>query len=211
MAPALPPQDSEGEIRKIMSLLGKKKTEEGGRTGDGERTVWMVYWDHYARNSWLHGSTLSFLPDGSVLFENTGMPPGFAVREWFSSTVDPVRRLEPQLPLLEEEVTYFVRAEKDEEPEGGSFLRFNFYDRQGELLGFQLIQGNEGFFVYPKGAFRYSLQLVQGGARKIRFRCIAIMEEETYRSLEREEHAGEGLDRKWLEEGIRRKRRTIRL
>lgn len=211
MAGALPPENSEGEIREKMSLSGEQRNRGEEKKTEEEHVVWVVYWDHYAQDSWLHGSELSFFPDGSVLFENTGMPPGFPVKEWFSSTVDPVRRMEPQLPLLEEGTSYYVRADKDEEPEGGSFLRFNFYDRQGELVSFQLISGNEGSFVCPEGAFRYTLQLVQGGARRIRFRSIAIMEQETGDLLGNGEDTAGRRNRQWLEEGIRRRKRTIRL
>ena len=43
-----------------------------------------------------------------------------------------------------------------------------------------MISENEGTFVYPEGAFRYSLQLVQGGASRILFRRIEIVPEQNW-------------------------------
>ncbi len=194
-----------------MSIWGKKKTEKPGESArDAERIIWLVYWDHYAQNCWLYGSTVSFLPGGEVLFENTGMPPGFPIREWFSVTDYSWQRMEPQLPLLEENLSYHVRAFKEDEPEKGSFLRLNFYDRQGELLGFQMIQENEGSFVCPKGTFRYTLQLVQGGARKVRFRYLLLMEEETWQEWEENPEFGAYAEEK-VRKAVKAGKRTVRV
>ncbi len=189
-----------------------KKTEQAPVSAEQEeRIVWLVYWDHYAQNCWLYGSTVSFLPDGEVLFENTGMPPGFPIREWFSATDYSQQRIEPQLPLLEEDVSYHMQVFKEDEPEKGSFLRLNFYDRQGDLLGFQMIQENEGSFVCPKGTFRYTLQLVQGGARRIRFRYLLMMEEELWQEWEKNQKQEDSAGKRVLEAAVKAGKRTVRI
>ena len=81
---------------------------------------------------------------------------------------------------LREKEAYHIFADKQDTPEGGSFLRLNFYDQKGDLLEFRMISENEGTFVYPAGAFRYSLQLVQGGASRILFRRIEIVPEQNW-------------------------------
>ncbi len=189
----------------------QKKEQAPACTEPEERIVWLVYWDHYAQNCWLYGSTVSFLPDGEVLFENIGMPPGFPIREWFSATDYSQQRIEPQLPLLEENVSYHVQVFKEDEPEKGSFLRLNFYDRQGDLLGFQMIQENEGSFVCPKGTFRYILQLVQGGARRIRFRYLLMMEEELWQEWEKNPEQEESVGKMALEAAVKAGKRTVRI
>lgn len=191
--------------------MNPEQMQKNGTAEYKENVVWLVYWDHYAQDAWLYGSTISFLPDGAVLFENGEMPPGFSVREWFSLMDYQEKRMEPQLPLLEEKKAYHILTRKMDEPENGSFLRLNFYDRQGELLDFCLLREEEGSFTYPEGAFSYSLQLVQGGAEKIRFRYLALMEEEVWEREKEALHAENSGERVALENAVRLRRRTLRL
>ena len=146
-----------------------------------EKIAWLVYWDDYGQDAYTNGSCIRFEWDGSVIFENEEMPPGFPVKEWYSETDYRLKRREPELPILREKETYHIFADKQDTPEGGSFLRLNFYDQKGDLLEFRMISENEGTFAYPEGAFRYSLQLVQGGASRILFRRIEIVPEQNWK------------------------------
>lgn len=143
-----------------------------------ERIAWLVYWDETAQDSYAYGSTVSFAWDGSVVFENEGMPPGFVIREWYSYSDYGMRQTSPQLPMLEEGKSYRLRIVKRDEPERGSFVRVNYYDRRGELLSFQMLKETEGVLTYPHEAFRYTVQLVQSGARAVHFTQIEIVPEE---------------------------------
>lgn len=143
-----------------------------------ERIAWLVYWDETAQDSYAYGSTVSFAWDGSVVFENEGMPPGFVIREWYSYSDYGMRQTSPQLPMLEEGKSYRLRIVKRDEPERGSFVRVNYYDRRGELLSFQMLKETEGVLTYPHEAFRYTVQLVQSGARAVHFTRIEIVPEE---------------------------------
>ncbi len=143
-----------------------------------ERIAWLVYWDETAQDSYAYGSKMSFAWDGSVVFENEGMPPGFVIREWHSYSDYGARQTPPQLPILEEGKCYHLRIVKQDEPERGSFVRVNYYDRRGELLSSQMLKENEGVLTYPKETFQYTIQLVQGGARAVRFTRIEIVPEE---------------------------------
>ncbi len=145
-----------------------------------EKIAWLVYWDDFGQDAYTSGSSIRFDWDGSVVFENEGMPPGFPVKEWYSETDYQTQRREPELPILQEKESYHIFADKQDFPEGGSFLRLNFYDQKGDLLEFRMIPENEGTFVYPEGAFRYSMQLVQGGASRIFFRRIELVPERNW-------------------------------
>lgn len=190
----------------------ERQTEGGQITGtDPERIVWLVYWDHYAQDAWMHGSTITFHSAADVLFENTGMPPGFSVKEWFSSTDYSEQRIEPQLPLMLEGASYHVEVCKEDEPEDGSFLRLNFYDRQGDLLEFQMIQGTDGSVTCPEGAFRYTAQLVEGGAGRICFHYLLLAQEPVWQELKEALQLPGSAERKALEQAIGAGRRTVRL
>ncbi len=143
-----------------------------------ERIAWLVYWDETVQDSYAYGSTVSFAWDGSVTFENEGMPPGFVIREWHSYSDYRMRQTAPQLPMLEEGKCYCLRIVKQDDPERGSFVRINYYDRRGDLLSFQMLKEKEGVLTYPREAFRYTLQLVQGGARTVYFTRMEIVPEE---------------------------------
>lgn len=145
-----------------------------------ERIAWLVYWNETAQDSYAYGSIVSFAWDGRVIFKNEGMPPGFVIREWYSYSNYGARQTVPQLPLLEEGKRYHLRVVKRDEPNGGSFVRINCYDRRGALLKVQLLKENEGVLDYPAGAFRYTLQLVQSGARAVEFTRAEIVPEENW-------------------------------
>ena len=57
--------------------MNPEQMQKNGTAEYKENIIWLLYWDHYAQDAWLYGSTISFLPDGAVLFENGEMPPGF--------------------------------------------------------------------------------------------------------------------------------------
>ncbi len=147
-----------------------------------EHICWLIYWDENAQDAYAYGSKVTFEWDGTVVFENEGMPPGFVIREWRSYTDYGGQQVAPQLPILEEGKSYYLRVMKRDEPEQGSFVRVNYYDRKGELLGFELLKENENRMTYPKGAYQYTLQLVQGGAKIVRFRRIELVPEENWES-----------------------------
>lgn len=196
-----------------MGIWNRSRTTEDGQAfaSDSERIIWLVYWDHCAQDAWMYGSTITFRSAADVLFKNIGMPPGFSVKEWFSSTDYAEQRLEPQLPLLLEGESYHVRVCREDEPENGSFLRLNFYDRQGDLLEFQMIQGTDGCVTCPEGAFRYTAQLVEGGARRICFHYLLLAEESVWQELQEPLQSKDSAERKVLEQAVRAGRRTVRL
>ena len=51
-----------------------------------EKIAWLVYWDDYGQDAYTNGSRIRFEWDGSVIFENEEMPPGFPVKGWYSET-----------------------------------------------------------------------------------------------------------------------------
>lgn len=195
------------EIRK----KNKSARDDECAASDAEQIMWIVYWDQYAQDAWLYGSTISFRSISEVLFANNGMPPGFPVKEWFSSTNYAEQRIEPQLPLLLEGESYHVLVCKEDEPENGSFLRLNFYDRQGDLLDFQMIQGGEGCVTCPKGSAWYTAQLVEGGARRICFHYLLLAQESVWQEVKDSMQLPGSREKAALEAATLAGRRTVRL
>ncbi|MCD8379752.1 MAG: accessory Sec system protein Asp3 [Lachnospiraceae bacterium] len=134
-----------------------------------DSAAYMIRWDSCSANPYLYGSSVRYMPDGSVRFENELMPSGYVINEWSSDTNFQRDRHEPQLPILWEECSYTFRAYYSEKPAHTVFLRVDFYDHQGSGLGYQIFDKKMGSFRVPKGMFRYTMQLVSGGMKKVNF------------------------------------------
>lgn len=146
---------------------------------NNEYTVYQLGWSQLTRETYLYGSQICFPEEDAVTFENKFMPPQQIVKSWVSLSDYKRSRLEPSLPLLEEEREYHVHSVVKSIPEGCAFVKVVFYDQKGSILSYKVIREEDEDFVYPKGAFSYEIQLVQGGAERIDFQCILLMEGKT--------------------------------
>lgn len=146
---------------------------------EDEYTIYRLDWKQLSQETYLYGSLISFPEEASAVFENKLMPPQRIVKSWFSESDYKYKRSEPSLPLLEEEKKYNIRVMMKCIPEGSCFLRVVFYDQVGRSISYKNIQKTEDTFVYPEGAYSYELQIIQGGAERIYFRTILLMEERT--------------------------------
>ena len=139
-----------------------------------DQMLYLIYWDNYAQNTYLYGSTFRTREDGSVYFENERMPSGFPIKTWSSRTNYQRDRFEPQLPLLVEEERYRVKVCMKADPEGSVLLRVEFFNRQNERISYQFLEGEDCTFEVPKGTWYYRLELVQSGSRRLVFYGILL-------------------------------------
>lgn len=146
-------------------------------TDMSDEVIYTVCWKDYAMNSYLYGSCISFYLDDIVNFKNRLMPSGVAIKEWYSVSDYQSKRVEPMLPLLKEKVSYTLRGFYSSNPDRTVLIRLDFYNRQGENIGFRVMDTSREVFEYPEGAFRYTMQLVQVGSSELIFHHIEIAEE----------------------------------
>lgn len=140
-----------------------------------EPVIYLVRWDNDADRTYLYGTELTRMDDGTVVFTNEMMPSGMVIREWESLTNYQSRRIEPQLPLMEAGDTMTVRLRMRCVPENAVFLRINFYDYHKEQVDFTIIRGGTGTFTFPEGAYSYNLQLIEAGSHRMVFWRIELI------------------------------------
>ena len=155
-----------------------------------ERTVYVIYWDNYGQDAYLYGSGVTFLGDGSVLFENERMPSGYSIKKWSSQTSFLRDKCEPSLPLLQEGVRYMVRPGMQVSPPGTVLLRVEFFNRQRERISFLFSEGEDPCCEVPEGTWYYCLELVQSGSKKLHFYGILLCQD--HAALRREIAAWRG-------------------
>ena len=69
----------------------------------GERMAkqsWKIYWNEYAKETYLYGTELLFHTKDDVEFRNELMPPGTVIKRWFSKVNYQAARIEPMLPMI---------------------------------------------------------------------------------------------------------------
>lgn len=134
-----------------------------------ESVLYFILWDHWGLKTCLYGTGLRRMADGRMEFENAGLPPGTVIREWNSYANYQADRSEPQLPTLPGGETWRLRMFMETVPGDTAMVRTEFYDRSGERIGFRMAEGTELAFELPGETYRYKVQLIQAGSRKICF------------------------------------------
>ena len=72
---------------------------------------WTVYWEEYASDAYLYGSSISFHAHDDVEFANELMPAGTVIKTWHSMVNFQERRVEPTLPIIDGEGSYHVTVD----------------------------------------------------------------------------------------------------
>lgn len=137
---------------------------------------WIVYWNEYAADTYLYGSTIRFEKKDDVVFENLLMPPGTVIKQWYSKTNFQLQKTEPTLPVIDGEGEYQIILNIDTEDTGFCLGRLVFYDRYGVEAGDLTLREKETIFRCPLKTYSYCLQLINGGITKFHFHSIVIQE-----------------------------------
>ncbi|MCI9570532.1 MAG: accessory Sec system protein Asp3 [Lachnospiraceae bacterium] len=137
---------------------------------------WKIYWNEYAKDTYLYGAEVSFHAKDDVEFKNELIQPGAVIKRWFSKVNYQAMRVEPSLPLIDGEGRYHISLDASAKPAGGLLLRLLFYDRYDSEAGSQIIRDGEGDFQCPLKTYSYEVQLINGGVTQLHFHSITITE-----------------------------------
>ena len=137
---------------------------------------WTVYWEEYASDAYLYGSSISFHAHDDVEFANELMPAGTVIKTWHSMVNFQERRVEPTLPIIDGEGSYHVTVDLESDVPQGTLLRFSFLDKNGEEAGARVVDGPEADLRCPLKTYSYEAQLVCAGAHALRFHSFTITE-----------------------------------
>lgn len=138
--------------------------------------AWKVYWNEYAKDTYLYGSELFFHAKDDIEFRNELMSPGTVIKRWFSKANYQAMRIEPALPMIDGEGSYHIRLDATAEPEDGLLLKVIFYDRYDVEAGSRIVRDGEADFQCPMKTFSYEVQLINAGAPQFHFHSIEITE-----------------------------------
>ncbi|MDO4633733.1 MAG: accessory Sec system protein Asp3 [Eubacteriales bacterium] len=146
-----------------------------------DHILYTIRWDGRNARPYLYGSTLKYMEDGSVIFENELLPPGAVVNEWTSFTDFQRDRREPQLPILKEKQSYRIQMHCWVYPEKTLLWKIDFFDAREEKLDFKIFDTFRGEFTVPEHTYFYKISLIQAGSQKLRFYWFDLTEsEETF-------------------------------
>ncbi len=137
---------------------------------------WIIYWNEYSSDTYLHGSVISFHKKDDVEFVNHRMPPGSIIKQWYSKTNFQRQKIEPSLPMIDGESAYRIRLNLDCEPGEECLMRLVFYDRYEKEAGSITVRDKETDFRCPLKTYSYRLQLINGGVTQFHFHSIVIWE-----------------------------------
>lgn len=138
--------------------------------------AWKVYWNEYAKDTYLYGSEVYFHARDDIEFRNKLIQPGAVVKRWFSKVKYQETRIEPTLPMIDGEGSYHICLDVAAEPEDGLLLKIIFYDRYDMEAGSQIVRDMESDFRCPMKTFSYEVQLINAGATQFHFHSIMITE-----------------------------------
>lgn len=137
---------------------------------------WKIYWNEYAKDTYVYGTELFFHAKNDIEFRNELMPPGTVIKRWFSKVNYQMARIEPALPMIDGEGRYHIRLDASAGRCGGLILKVIFYDRYDAEAGIQIIRDGEADFQCPLKTFSYEVQLINGGVTQFHFHSIVITE-----------------------------------
>lgn len=137
---------------------------------------WKVYWNEYASDTYLYGSKVTYWDKGDVEFENTLMPPGTVIKQWYSKVNFQAKRIEPALPIIDGESRYRIIVNIDTSTPEGCIIRLIFYDKYEEEAGSLIVRDPSMEFSCPLKTYSYSMQIINGGMNRFHFHSIEIQE-----------------------------------
>lgn len=145
--------------------------------------IHQIKWNHiYSGEAYLYGTELRLTKEG-VTFDNPRIASGKRLVQFQSRTNYQGNRHSPSLPLLVPGQKYIVRTTISSEPQGRFFLEFNYFNRQGKKIAFDILRDQEGEIDYPEEAFTYTITLRSAGCASLVFEEISIYSLNTSNSV----------------------------
>lgn len=137
----------------------------------------IIQWKDIKDSDFLFGSQLTKKENSQIDFENPLMSPGIAFTSWKMKKSFQVDPHPPALPTLQVGKKYYLKANMQVDDLLGIMFKINFYDGFNEEISTKVIRGIKGDFVYPKTAETYSIEMINGGCKKISFNWMQITDD----------------------------------
>ena len=137
---------------------------------------WDIHWNNEMKDAFLYGSSVRFIRKDDVYYENELMSPGTVIKQWSSMTNYQLDRVEPSLPIIDGERRIRVTLDVDMDIEGGLLLKFIFFQKNGIVVGSEILRGSEIEIKCPIRTYYYQVQLICGGSHKFHFHSFSIEE-----------------------------------
>ena len=137
---------------------------------------WTIYWNEYASDTYLYGSEIEFRSQDDVVFQNALIPPGTAIKTWYSMVNFQAGRIEPTLPIIDGEGKYHIVVDLDSDIPKGIFLRLDFLGKNGEEAGSFIVDQPEMDFQCPLKTYSYKAELICAGGHTFHFHSFTISE-----------------------------------
>lgn len=133
-----------------------------------------IYWgDMTSHSNYLYGSTIKY-SGSSVHFENPYFAAGKAIKTWRSKTNYQSQRVSPSLPILVPGASYRVEKDFSSVPEHTCYLQIQYFNRQEEVIGTEILKKDDHNFTYPKDAYTYVIKLVGAGCQQVSFHSLSL-------------------------------------
>lgn len=126
--------------------------------------------------TYMYGSTVVKLQDGSVQFYNPLVPSGTDIKSWVAIQNYQSDRTQPDLPLLKKGHSYDLTANLEAIPTGSVFLKVSFLDRYDNEIKQLIEKSTQMTFVYPHEAYTYSISLLSAGVKELDFYSLKLEE-----------------------------------
>lgn len=137
-----------------------------------------IYWGNLSTVSYQYGSTIKKLAFDHIYFKNPLIPSSQVIKEWRSSTSFQGERQTPSLRLLKQGASYKLKIKLSSFPEDTVLVELVFKNRFGEIIENIATKEQELFFVFPKGAYDYSIRLLSAGLEEFDFYYLEIVDDE---------------------------------
>ncbi|QXJ68258.1 accessory Sec system protein Asp3 [Lacticaseibacillus paracasei] len=143
----------------------------------------VLHWKLASSASYMYGSQITYLKDGSVIFSNSKQAPGTALHYWLNASSE---KQDPydQLPLLVRGKTYAFHIEAKVEPANSIAVNINFLDRNNQVLSKQFEPTLDGEFQMPVKAESYQIELLNINNTSLHFYACYLSEVDTMRTIE---------------------------
>lgn len=147
----------------------------------------VVYWESGVGETYLYGSKIDFLKEGSVDFKNDRFPSGTKIHTWRSKGNYQEDRSSVQLPLLEKNKKYVVKLDAISYPEQSVYVQIIFFNRFHDIVDRVIAKNEEQKFLYPEAAYYYEISLLNVGMTHLKFYSISISEIDFHSKITYEE------------------------
>jgi accessory secretory protein Asp3 len=145
----------------------------------------IIYWDTKASRNYLSGSTIEY-NDDEVNFKNEMISASTILKIWESKTSYNASRRIPELPLLETDKEYTLKADLETNPEDTAMFEINFYNVYSEIIETVYLKSKEVNFKYPANATKYSITMINAGLTSFLFKKLELFEKSNSEEIEKE-------------------------